>query len=56
MAENRNGEIVHGKDATLEVYVESTGHAVVVLPSYGRGGREDFDYFANKVGSKWEAE
>jgi pimeloyl-ACP methyl ester carboxylesterase len=49
MAGNRPSKTVHGRDVTLEVYVEGTGSALVVLPSYGRGGDEDFDSFASKV-------
>src|SRR5260370_15756989 len=51
MAQNRRSELVHGTDVTLEVYVDGTGPALVVLPSYGRDGGADFDYFASKVGA-----
>jgi len=51
MAQKRHSKFVHGIDVTLEVYVEGTGPALVVLPSYGRGGDEDFDSFARKVGA-----
>jgi pimeloyl-ACP methyl ester carboxylesterase len=51
MAQNRRSEFVHGTDVTLEVYVDGTGPALVVLPSYGRDGGADFDYFASKVGA-----
>jgi len=44
-------EFVHGTDVTLEVYVEGAGPALVVLPSYGRDGGADFDYFVSKVGA-----
>jgi hypothetical protein len=40
-----------GTDVTLEVYVDGTGPALIVLPSYGHGGGEDFDFFASKVGA-----
>jgi pimeloyl-ACP methyl ester carboxylesterase len=49
MAKDRVGEFVDGDGVTLEVYVEGAGPALVVLPSYGRDGGEDFDYFAGKV-------
>lgn len=49
MAQNRRSTFVQGTDVTLEVYVEGTGPALVVLPSYGRGGGGDFDFFASKV-------
>lgn len=51
MAQNRRSAFVHGTDVALEVYVEGTGPALVILPSYGRGGGADFDYFASKVGA-----
>jgi pimeloyl-ACP methyl ester carboxylesterase len=51
MAQNRRSEFVHGTNVTLEVYVDGTGPALVVLPSYGRDGGEDFDYFARRVGA-----
>jgi pimeloyl-ACP methyl ester carboxylesterase len=49
MAKNRHSEFLRGAGVTLEVYVEGTGPALVALPSYGRDGGEDFDYFAGKV-------
>jgi hypothetical protein len=51
MAQNRRSDFVHGTDVTLEVYVDGTGPALVVLPSYGRDGAADFDDFASKVGA-----
>lgn len=38
-----------GVDLKLEVYIDGTGPALIMLPSYGRGGGEDFDYFARKL-------
>jgi pimeloyl-ACP methyl ester carboxylesterase len=49
MAQNRTSKFVHGTNVTIEVYVDGTGPALVVLPSYGRDGGADFDYFASKV-------
>lgn len=49
MAQTRHRQYVEGKDVTLEVYVDGAGPGLVVLPSYGRGGGEDFDSFAGKV-------
>jgi len=49
MAQNRHSEFVHGLDVTLEVYADSLGPALVVLPSYGRDGGEDCDYFARTL-------
>lgn len=34
---------------TLEVYVEGSGPALVILPSYGRGSGDDFDSFASRL-------
>jgi pimeloyl-ACP methyl ester carboxylesterase len=51
MPQNRRREFVHGTDVTLEVYVDGTGPALVVLRSYGRDGGADYDYFASKVGA-----
>ena len=47
--QKRRSEFVLGVDLKLEVYLDGTGPAVIVLPSYGRGGGEDFDYFASKL-------
>ncbi len=49
MASNRHSEFVRRDGVALEVYVEGTGPALVVLPSYGRDGGDDFDYFAGRV-------
>ena len=38
-------EFVPGVNLKLEVYLDGTGPALIVLPSYG--GEEDFDYFAS---------
>jgi len=48
VAETRQSRRVEGHDVTLEVYVDGAGPALVVLPSYGRGG-EDFNSFADRV-------
>ena len=53
MAQNRRSDFVHGTDVTLEVYVDGTGPALVVLPSYGRDGGADFDDFAKQGGRGW---
>jgi hypothetical protein len=36
---------------TLEVYIDGAGPVLIVLPSYGRDGGTDYDYFASKVGA-----
>ena len=51
MAQNRTSKFVHGSNVTIEVYVDGTGPELVVLPSYGRDGGADFDYFASKAGA-----
>lgn len=51
MAQSRRSQFVYGTDVTLEVYVDGAGPALVVLPSYGRDGGADYDYFASKVGA-----
>jgi pimeloyl-ACP methyl ester carboxylesterase len=44
---NRHSELVRAGSATIETYVDGAGTTdVVVLPSYGRDGGEDFDEFA----------
>jgi pimeloyl-ACP methyl ester carboxylesterase len=40
---NRRSEIVTTRAASIETYVDGSGPAVVVIPSYGRDGGEDFD-------------
>lgn len=49
MVQTRQSQRVEGKGVTLEVYVDGEGPGLVVLPSYGRGGGEDFDLFAETV-------
>ncbi len=39
----RHSEIVAAGAASIETYVDGHGPAVVMLPSYGRGGGPDFD-------------
>ena len=45
----RVSETVSNGDAIVETYVDGRGPALVVLPSYGRDGGEDFDAFAEVV-------
>ena len=45
----RNSEIVSEGDVRIETYVDGSGPALVVLPSYGRDGAEDFDKFTDLV-------
>jgi hypothetical protein len=42
---NRHSEIVTNGTVSIETYTDGRGPAVVVLPSYGRGGGDDFDKF-----------
>jgi pimeloyl-ACP methyl ester carboxylesterase len=39
----RSSEIVTAGEATIETYVDGSGPDVVLLPSYGRDGGDDFD-------------
>jgi hypothetical protein len=41
----RYSEIATNGTVSIETYVDGSGPAVVVLPSYGRGGGDDFDTF-----------
>ena len=41
----------HDRILGSDPYVDGTGPALVVLPSYGRDGGADFDDFASKVGA-----
>lgn len=45
----RRSEVVSANGVTIETYVQGTGPAVVVLPSTGRDGGEDFDDVAARV-------
>jgi hypothetical protein len=40
---NRHTEIVRAGAVSIETYVDGDGPAVVVIPSYGRNGSEDFE-------------
>jgi len=40
---NRRSEIVSAGAASIETYVDGHGPAVVIIPSYGRDGGEDFE-------------
>lgn len=40
---SRHSEIVTSGTASIETYVDGHGPAVVIIPSYGRDGGEDFD-------------
>ena len=42
---SRNSRIVIHGAVSIETYVDGDGPAVVVIPSYGRDGGEDFDPF-----------
>ncbi|GCE03445.1 alpha/beta fold hydrolase [Dictyobacter aurantiacus] len=49
MIQKKRSECIRGTGVTLEVLVDGSGPALVVLPSYGRGSGEDFDAFAQMV-------
>jgi pimeloyl-ACP methyl ester carboxylesterase len=42
----RHSEIICAGDVSIETFVDGDGPAVVVVPSYGRDGGEDFEPFA----------
>ena len=48
-APDRNIEVVDDGEVRIETYVDGGGPALVVLPSYGRDGGEDFDAFTALV-------
>jgi hypothetical protein len=45
---NRRSEILTAGAASIETYVDGHGPAVVIIPSYGRDGGEDFDSSAQR--------
>ncbi|MBV8212653.1 MAG: alpha/beta hydrolase [Verrucomicrobia bacterium] len=47
--QKRRSEFVLGVNLKLEVYIDGTGPALIMLPSYGRSGGEDFDYSASQL-------
>jgi pimeloyl-ACP methyl ester carboxylesterase len=48
-ASERHGELVRYDDIVIETIVEGAGPAIVMLPSTGRDGLEDFDEVAGKL-------
>lgn len=48
-AQPRTSEIVSGNGVTIETYVQGSGPAIVMLPSTGRDGGEDFDDVAARL-------
>jgi hypothetical protein len=49
MTQKRNSELVKSGNLTIEVFKEGSGPAIVVIPSYGRDGGEDFDRLSTTV-------
>ena len=50
----RRSRFTRTSDVAIESYIEGTGPAFVILPSYGRGGGEDFDDIAARIsGAGW---
>jgi len=45
----RKSAFVDNGKARIETYIEGSGPALVVLPSYGRDGGEDYDAFAAAI-------
>jgi hypothetical protein len=46
---NRHSEMVCAGAVSIETYVDGDAPAVVVIPSYGRDGGEDFEPFTAAV-------
>ena len=46
---SRDIEIVSEEGVRIETHVDGAGPALVILPSYGRDGGEDFDALADLV-------
>lgn len=42
-------EFVRSSEANIQVIVQGAGPSVVILPSYGRDGGDDYNYFANSL-------
>lgn len=42
----RHSEVVSDGSVTIETFIEGDGQDVVILPSYGRSGGDDFDAFS----------
>jgi pimeloyl-ACP methyl ester carboxylesterase len=51
MTADRKSEFVEVHDGKVQVFREGSGPAVVLLPSYGRDGGEDFDHFSALLAS-----
>ncbi len=49
MTRKRTSETVRSGTASLEIFKEGSGPAIVVIPSYGRDSGEDFDVFSKTV-------
>ena len=45
----RKGELTRAGAVSIETYIDGDGPAVVVLPSYGRDGGDDFDPFTTAL-------
>jgi pimeloyl-ACP methyl ester carboxylesterase len=46
---SRHSEIVTAGTRSIETYVDGAGPAVVIIPSYGRDGGDDFEPFTNTL-------
>jgi pimeloyl-ACP methyl ester carboxylesterase len=49
---NRHSEMVRNGAVSIETYVDGDGPAVVLIPSYGRGSRDDFEPFTAALVSR----
>lgn len=42
-------QFVRSAQANLQVFIQGAGPTVVIIPSYGRDGSDDFDYFSSAL-------
>ena len=46
---DRHSDIVTTGQVSIETYIDGTGPDLVILPSYGRDGGDDFDHFTTAL-------
>ena len=49
MAKTRTSQMIHGDGVTLEAYFNGQGPTLVILPSYGRDGGDDYDDISSRL-------
>ena len=51
----RTSTVVSGKDVAIETYIDGQGPCLVILPSYGRDGGEDYDNITGQLAANgWQ--